>query len=84
MAATKIYVRVGKSVRGSTRGRTYVSASTKASHEPLQNSQGFVPTVAFAVEVEVPDHLFRNAEKVIANLKVTSSKADICAEVAAP
>lgn len=82
--ATKIYVRVGKAVRGSSRGRTYVSASTTVNHEPLRNSQGFVPTVAFAVEIEVPDHLFRNAEKVIASMKVTSSKADICAEIQAP
>lgn len=84
MANVKVYLRVGKSRTGSTRGRLYTSASTKVNHEPLQNANGFVPTVAFAVSIEIPDHLFANAEKVIADLKVTSSKADVCAEIEAP
>lgn len=84
MATVKVYLRVGKARTGSTRGRLYTSASTKVNHEPLTNAQGFVPTIAFAVNIEIPDHLFNNAEKVIADLKVTSSKADICAEVEAP
>lgn len=81
---TKIYVRVGKSVRGHTRGTTYVDASKKVNHAPLHNVNGAVPTVAFAISLDVPDHLFTNAEKVIADLRVTAKKSIVNAEVEAP
>lgn len=84
MATVKVHLRVGRAVVGRSKGVIYVDAGKKPNHEPLRNAQGAIPTVAFAVNIDVPDHLFRNAERVIADLKVTSSKANICAEVQAP
>jgi hypothetical protein len=81
---TKLYVRVGRSPKGNTRGRVYVDAGKTVNHEALRNAQGALPTVAFAIEVDVPEYLFANAERVAAEVKVTSSKSIVEVEVQAP
>lgn len=73
----KAYVRVGKPEYG----RVKVSASNKPNEAPLTDSQGPVPTVAFAVEVELPDVMFKRAQQIIADLKVPESQATIAAKV---
>lgn len=79
----KVYIRVGKSMKGNTRGRTYVEASRTPSREALYNSKEALATVAFAVDLDIPDRLFTQAEEVIAELRITSSKQTIAAEVKA-
>lgn len=81
---TKVYVRVGKSNNRTSRGRTYVDASKKVNHEPLYNASGAVPTIAFALDIEVPDSLFSNAERVAAEVKVTAKRSTVNVEVEAP
>lgn len=80
----KVYLRVARGVKGQARGRTYVSAATKVNHEPLSNAQGSLPTVAFAVEFDIPEALLMSAENVIAEIKVAKGKAEIAAEVKQP
>lgn len=72
----KAHIRVGKD----RRGHTQLTATTKPSLRPLSKSNGTVlPTVAFAVEFDVPDSMFKRAEDVIAT--VTIQDAEIAAEV---
>lgn len=75
----KTHIRVAKNGRT---GRTTVAASTRASVQPLYDSQNrTLPTVAFALVLDVPDELFRQAEKVIAEIEVKGTQAKIAAEV---
>lgn len=81
---TKIYVRVGRGVSGSLRGRTYTKASTKPDHSPLENADGHVPTVAFAIALDIPDSLFSQAERVLAELTVSESTSAVAASIEVP
>lgn len=81
---SKIYIRVGRGTTGSLRGRSYVRASGKLDHTPLENADGPVPTVYFAVAVDIPDSLFAQAERVIAELDVTADSAKVAAEIQVP
>lgn len=67
---TKIYLRIS-----STTGkrRPAVRASMKPDYSPIEGTvsykqKKFFPTVAFAVEVDIPDNAFKRAEKVLATL----------------
>ena len=63
MAKIRTYIRVAKTNRGYK-----VAANNKANHEPLYqpgygSSKDFYPTVAFAVDFNVPDELFNQASQ---------------------
>jgi hypothetical protein len=74
----KTYIRVA---RNGTR-QPIVAANVKPSHKPLSSTTGKpLPTVAFAVEMDVPDAMFKRAEQVLATLTVSESIAAIAAEV---
>jgi hypothetical protein len=74
----KAYLRVAKD----RNGRSRVQANAKPSQAPLTRSDGTIlPTVSFAVELDVPDAMFRRAEQVIATLTIPESQAEIAAEV---
>lgn len=73
----KVYMRVAKD----RRGRTKVVATSRPSPAPLHNSDGPLPTVAFGVELDLPDVMFRQAEQVIATLTIPESEAEIAMEV---
>ncbi len=80
----KIFLRVAKT---ETRNGYKVSASTKPNNEPLNSgSYGTVwyPTVSFAVDINLPDELFDQASKVIAELNVAMKDAKITSEIAVP
>lgn len=83
---TTIYLRVAKTKKGAK-----CSASSKPNNEPLQLTKGwnnsskeFVPTVAFAVTVDIPDSLFNKASQVIASLSVTEKNSIVAAQIEAP
>lgn len=77
-----LYVRVGKHPRG---GRSKVMSGSKVSHHPVTDSQGNpMPTVSFALEVEVPDELFTQAQKVVASIDVTAQDVTVPISIAMP
>ncbi len=80
----KVHLRVAKT---ETRNGYRVSASTKPNNEPLNSgSYGTVwyPTVSFAVDLNLPDELFEQANRVIAELNVAMKDAKISSEIAVP
>lgn len=74
-----VYMRFAKSKKGSG---LIVRASTRPCFESLTTGQGIsqetVATVSFAVEFDVPDDLFKQAELVLATVDVETKKAKIC------
>lgn len=81
----KVYMRLGKRTRRSKYGPAVVEAGVKPSLKPLSENNGTIlPTVAFAVELDVPDSAFEQAEKVIAEIEVDEQSFDIAAEVRKP
>ncbi|MCP6719718.1 MAG: hypothetical protein KJI72_00110 [Patescibacteria group bacterium] len=81
MAKVRAYIRVGKSKRIDYK----VSASPKPNYAPLESLRGmrkeFQPTVAFAVDFDIPDELFEQAEKLIGEVKVSADQATIAADI---
>ena len=80
---TKIYLKIARGVRG-----VKVSASNKPSNAPFAEKSyrgdKYFPTVAFAIELDIPDELFKTAEKTIASVVVGLKQANIAAEVFVP
>lgn len=78
----RAYLRVAK---GGGRKGYKIAVGASSSEEPLVDGHKYaLPTVAFAVDLNIPDELFRQAEKVIAEINVTARQAKIAAEVDAP
>lgn len=74
------HIRVAKHPRG--RKGYQVDATTKRNHHPLYDSQGRVlPTVNFAVKLDIPDKAFTEAANVVAELRIPEEKLEIAAEV---
>lgn len=85
MAKIRIYLRIAKK---RTPGYK-ISASSKVNHEPLYNvgyggQKDFLPTVAFAVDFEVPDELFNKAASVIGEINIQMKNAEVAHEVVVP
>ena len=77
----KVYIRIAKSKRGST-FLVEANGTPRAAHKPLVGSGADpLPTVAFAVNFEIPDSAFRSAEQVIAEIKIPESELTIAADV---
>lgn len=76
---TRVYLRVARDKRGKAR----VVATAKPSAMPLVSGTpgAALPTVAFAIDLNVPDVMFNQASRVVAELTVTETSADIAAEV---
>lgn len=74
----KVYMRVGRKSNG---GKPSVVGTAKPTLAFLRDVNGVIPTVAFAVELEIPDALFKQAENVIATIKVDTEKATIAAHI---
>lgn len=80
----KIYLRIGKTKKGVVK----VAASNKPNYTPLAN-QSFsgkynlviYPTVMFALVLDLPDDLFKQAEKVIGEIKIDKEKVTIATTI---
>ena len=74
----KIYIRIAKT----TMGKYRVVAGSKPNNTPIKRNSydgGFLPTVFFAIDVNVPESQFSLAEQVVAklNLPEVESKAEV-------
>jgi hypothetical protein len=76
----RIYFRVGRSARSPRQPRFAVgrkpnpAALTNARNEPI-------PTVGFAIDLDVPDALFEQPSRVVAELTIPEPAADVLAIV---
>lgn len=80
---TKIYLRIAKNKKSGIA----VSATTRPSHEPLHAQtygKAAFPTVAFAVEFDIPDELFKQAEEVVAKINLRKKNGVVCGKISAP
>ena len=76
---TTVYMRVGKQRNRRIKTDARTSKPTSA---PLYESNGDpMPTVAFALTVDLPDAMFDQARRVIAELTVPDEQAEVAAEV---
>ena len=79
-----IYIRVAKT---ESRKGYKVSALTNPSNEPLNGGSfgdSWFPTVAFRVDVDIPDELFNQAGRLIAELNIGMKEAQISSEIVLP
>jgi len=79
----KTYLRIAKTSRGYR-----ANASTEPDHSPLfisgYRSKKFLPTVHFALLLDIPDNAFDKATEVVAELNIPEEKLEINAEVKYP
>lgn len=76
----KAYMRIAKHVGG--RKGYAINATRNPSYRPLEGTRGDVlPTVMFAVEFDIPDKAFKQAEQVIAEITIPESALEIAADV---
>ena len=78
----KTYLRVAKTTRG-----TKVAVSNKPSYKPIIDNpyqSQYYPTVAFALVFDIPDKMFEQAERVLAEIKIPEEAVKISAEVEYP
>jgi hypothetical protein len=79
MAKLKVYLRVAKT-HGSAGHR--VVATTRPSHLPLSDTYGSVlPTIAFAIVLDIDAAAFRQAERVMAELAIEPERVMVAAEL---
>jgi hypothetical protein len=68
------YVRVART----RTGKPTVDAGPRPTDEPLKDQHGkALPTVAFALKLDVPEERLRAAEQVLAEIEVSSDEAEI-------
>lgn len=66
-------------------GAAQVAATVSPSHKPLSDPRGrALPTAAFALDLDLPDEMFRRAEQVLAEVMVDPQDVEIAAEVVTP
>ena len=64
------------------RRASHVIANVNPSTTPISNSKGDpLPTVAFAIVLDIPDEMFRQAEQIIAEIQIPADQAQIAADV---
>lgn len=65
------------------KGHVAVKASTKPDYSPIEGARygsgrgTFYPTVAFALDIDVPDEAFKKAEQVVAKLNLTNEEVKV-------
>ena len=78
----KVYFRFGKNKKGTVT----VKASTRLCHEAVKSGTGcyerVLPTISFAVNFDIPDELFEQAERVCANIELDAENTKIVAPLA--
>lgn len=81
---TIAYMRVGwdKEARRKDHRRPRFEADQYPTDEPIKTAGGVIlPTVFFAVDLDLPDAMFERAQTVIAELKIREKDAEIAATV---
>lgn len=85
MAKIRAYVRVAQTTdrRGRPSGKYRIHTSTtKPSPASITDTSGnALPTVAFALDLVIPDDAFKQAQQVIAEVKIPEDALKIAAEV---
>lgn len=82
MPKVTAYLRVAKYGGNSRRAPFKIAANSKPNHTPLESGTGVpLPTLAFAVELDLPDDAFKGAERVIAKITIPKDALKIAAEV---
>ncbi|MDO9413819.1 MAG: hypothetical protein Q7T81_14725 [Pseudolabrys sp.] len=80
-----IYLRIAKN---DGRKGYKVAASTEPNSAPITSKdyrgEIFYPTVAFGVEINIPDELFEQASRVVAQLDVAMKGARVTGEIVIP
>lgn len=80
----RVFMRVGKAGSRSRKGYL-VQAGLSPSYEPLSNSVGrYLPTAMFALDLDIPDEMFEQAQQVLAEIVVNPEDLAIAAEVHTP
>lgn len=78
----RVFLRVAKTK--SSKGYR-VAASTRPNDSPIRNDAwskpDFFPTVAFAVDLDIPESAFKRAEQVVAALEVPDDAVEVAASV---
>jgi hypothetical protein len=77
----RVYLRVAKTKKRSGNPGYKVAATLKPSHEPLSTDTRYLPTAAFAVDLDVPDVMFDRASEVLAELVIDPEDAAIAVQV---
>lgn len=80
MKAT-VYLRIAKTRKTGNSPGYKVEARAKPSDAPLSNQDYWLPTVAFAIDLDIPDKKFEEAEQVIAEIRIPEDQVTIAAEV---
>jgi len=81
---TRIYLRIARGSRGKSR----VMASVSPKIEPIKSGSGYsveyLPTVYFAVDFNIPNDLFEQAQIPIAEINVAMKDAKVAGEILVP
>lgn len=77
-----VYLRVARGLSG----KPTVAASVKPNWTPLMSNKGnrdkkALPTAAFALKLDVPNEVMRQAEQVVADINLPAGQAQVCAAV---
>lgn len=81
MPKVKVHLRIAQNT-GPRRGYS-VASSLKPVPRTLSNGRGeALPTIAFAIELDIDPQAFRSAERVIAELTIGEDDTVVAAEVA--
>lgn len=77
MSKLKVHVRIAKNGT-----RHAIAATLKPSNRPLFNNSGAaLPTIAFAVMLDIDPAAFKAAERVVAELAIGPEDASVVAEL---
>lgn len=79
----RTYIRVARNPRG--RKGHVITANPTPKYSPLTNSTGrYLPTAMFALDLDVPEEMFRQAEQVLAEVVIDKDDLAIAAQVVRP
>lgn len=74
----RVYLRVAKT---QTKRGFSVDGRNTPTNRPLEDRTRVLPTVAFALDLDIPDALFAQAERVIAEISIPEEATQIAADV---
>lgn len=77
----RTYMRVARKSPGSRSPQYMLKANVTPSTEPLYSGPNPLPTIAFAIDLDIPDEMFKSAERVIAEIVIPPEAAEIAADV---